>query len=95
MNISKIASLFSQRPDPARASGTGETPPQPATEQAASRSSDAVTLSSSFAGSGAPGAARQARVEELKQQVQSGQYKQPDGETLAKAFVKEVFSASA
>lgn len=66
--------------------------PSPTPEVAAPKSSvsdDAVVVDAQLSSESSQ--ARVARLEELKTQVQSGSYKQPDGKTLAGAVARELF----
>lgn len=53
-------------------------------------SDEAVRISPSLTAKGEDVAAREARVAEIKAQVQAGTYQMPDSKEVAKAFLKEL-----
>jgi anti-sigma28 factor (negative regulator of flagellin synthesis) len=92
MDINKISRFLFSQPSLSGAAGsvsnqTEQLPSIPTKPQ----NSDAVTLSQSF-GAEESAENRQAKVDDIKKRVASGSYKQPDSETLARAFAQDVLA---
>jgi anti-sigma28 factor (negative regulator of flagellin synthesis) len=93
MDITKISRFLF--PDPAPSKATPESARGGQSKDSPVKSGqqglEAVTFSSGFGSDGAD-PARQARVQELKGQIASGTYRQPDSKQLAEAFARELFT---